>query len=195
MSLFAYNKNMKRLVLILSFAVLALVSYGQEAVQPEPAQSCILRRGDRYTVDGVTYYNSTAFRGYLKNNNTDLFAQYNKGYKLGMAGWGLFVYGTVMMPISAFMFIITRAHPDEPVTNQSTTYETYDGGIDPAFGIWISSFALASAAFCASIPMLGVGYHKMHKSVDAYNVSLQPAPQTYWSIQVSGNGIGVAYNF
>ena len=76
---------MKRLVLILSFAVLALVSYGQEVVQTEVAQSCIVRKGDRYTVNGITYINSTEFRGYLKNTNPDLFAQYNKGYKLGMA--------------------------------------------------------------------------------------------------------------
>lgn len=186
---------MRKIVLFLSLSLLAAVSYGQEVVQPEPAQSCIVRKGDRYTVNDVTYYNSTEFRGYLKNTNPEVFAQYDQGYRIGMTGWGLFVYGTVMMPISAFMFIITRAHPDEPVTNQSTTYETYDGGIDPAFGIWISSFALASAVLCVSIPLLGVGYHKMHKSVDDNNVSHRAAPQTYWSIQLSGNGIGVAYNF
>ncbi len=173
----------------------AVMSYGQEVMQPQPLQSCILRYGDQYTVGSTIYENSTAFRNYLKNTNHEILSQYDNGYRIGMTGWGLFVYGTVMMPISAFMFIITRAHPDEPVTNQSTTYETYDGGIDPAFGIWISSFALASAALCVSIPLLGVGYHKMHKSVDDYNVSHRAAPQTYWSIQVSGNGIGVAYNF
>ena len=186
---------MKNAVLFLLLLFVAVLSYGQEVAQAEQTQSYIVRHGDRYTVEGMTYINSTEFRGYLKNINPEVFAQYDKGFRIGMAGWGLLAYGTVMMPISAFMFIITRAHPDEPVTNQSTTYETYDGGIDPAFGIWISSFALASAALCVSIPLLGVGYHKMHKSVDDYNVSHRAAPQTYWSIQVSGNGIGVAYNF
>ena len=163
---------MKRLVLFLSFVILAIVSYGQEVVQPEPMQSSIVRKGDRYTVNSITYYNSTAFRGYLKNTNPELFAQYNQGYKLGMAGWGLLSFGIVLGAtlypwIRTQVLILTM----------------------PLQG------ALGGAAMIAGISLLGVGYHKMHKSVDAYNVSLQPAPQTYWSIQVSGNGIGVAYNF
>ena len=89
---------MKKAVLFLLFITLAIASYGQDVVQAQPTQSCIVRKGDCYTVDGVTYNNSTAFRGYLKNTNPDLFAQYNKGYQLGMAGWGLLAYGTAMMP-------------------------------------------------------------------------------------------------
>lgn len=163
---------MKRLVLFLSFVVLAIVSYGQEVVQPEPAQSYIVRKGDRYTVNSITYYNSTAFRGYLKNTNPELFAQYNQGYKLGMAGWGLLSFGIVLGAtlypwIRTQVLILTM----------------------PLQG------ALGGAAMIAGISLLGIGYYKMHKAVDAYNVSLRPAPQTYWSIQVSGNGIGVAYNF
>ena len=185
---------MKRLVLILSFAVLALVSYGQEAVQTEVAQSCIVRKGDRYTVNGITYINSTEFRGYLKNTNPDLFAQYNKGYKLGMAGWGLLAYGTAMMPTS---FILSLFHHDTPDVDPITGKEDYHHEEDARWSKgWCSSFAIAAAALAASIPMLGIGYYKMHKSVDVYNVSLQrAAPQTFWSIQLSGNGIGVAYNF
>ena len=116
---------MKNAVLFLLLFV-AVLSYGQEVAQAEQTQSYIVRHGDRYTVEGMTYINSTEFRGYLKNINPEVFAQYDKGFRIGMAGWGLLAYGTVMMPISAFMFIITRAHPDEPVTNQSTTYETYE---------------------------------------------------------------------
>lgn len=164
---------MKRLVLILSFAVLALVSYGQEAVQTEVAQSCIVRKGDRYTVNGITYINSTEFRGYLKNTNPDLFAQYNKGYKLGMAGWGLLAYGTVT-GLTSVLWMRTQ------VVILTLPLQATIGGL----------------AMIAGISLLGVGYYKMHKSVDVYNVSLQrAAPQTYWSIQLSGNGIGVAYNF
>lgn len=163
---------MKRLVLFLSFAVLAIVSYGQEVVQTEVAQSCIVRKGDRYTVNGVTYINSTEFRGYLKNTNPELFAQYNQGYKLGMAGWGLLSFG-IVLGATLYPWIYTQV-----------LILTM-----PLQG------ALGGAAMIAGISLLGVGYYKMHKSVDAYNVSLQPAPQTYWSIQVSGNGIGVAYNF
>jgi len=184
---------MKKFVFLLSFIGLALSSFGQEAAQTENVQSSIVRNHDRYTVDGVTYINSTEFRGYLKNTNPELFAQYNKGYKLGMVGWGLFSYGVVMVPTSVFMFAVSRAHTS---TAAGKIEIEHRDGVDAAFGGWIFSFAIASASFCASIPMLGVGYHKMHKSVDVYNVShSSAAPQTYWSIKTSGNGIGVAYNF
>ena len=172
MSLFAYNKNMKRLVLILSFAVLALVSYGQEAVQPEPAQRCILRYGDRYVVAGVTYNNSTAFRNYLRNTNHEIFSQYNQGYKLGMAGWGLLAYGTVT-GLTSVLWMRTQ------VVILTLPLQATIGGL----------------AMIAGISLLGVGYHKMHHSVRSYNSAHRPSPQTYWSIQLSGNGIGVAYNF
>ena len=183
---------MKRLVLFLSFVILAIVSYGQEAVQPEPAQSYIVREGDRYTVNGVTYYNSTEFRGYLKNTNPEVFAQYDKGYKLGMAGWGLLSYGVAFVPTSFIMILA-----NQPFTGPMSPEERkrIAAASNRWFAGWLTNLIVASGAFAVSIPMLGIGYHKMHKSVDAYNVSLQPVPQTYWSIQVSGNGIGVAYNF
>lgn len=184
---------MKRLVLILSFAVLALVSYGQEAVQPEPAQSCIVRKGDRYTVNGITYINSTEFRGYLKNTNPEVFAQYDQGYRIGMAGWGLLAYGVAMTPTSVIMLFANQPFTD----NMSPEKEKrIRAASNRWFAGWLTNLIVASGAFAASIPMLGIGYYKMHKSVDVYNVSLQrAAPQTYWSIQLSGNGIGVAYNF
>ena len=184
---------MKKAVLFLLFITLAIASYGQDVVQAQPTQSCIVRKGDCYTVDGVTYNNSTAFRGYLKNTNPDLFAQYNKGYQLGMAGWGLLAYGTAMMPTS---FILSLFHHDTPDVDPITGKEDYHHKEDARWSKgWWSSFAIAAAALAVSIPILGVGYQKMHKSVDDYNVSHRAAPQTYWSIQVSGNGIGVAYNF
>ena len=172
MLLFAYNKNMKRLVLLLSFVILAIVSYGQEAMQPEQTQHYILRYGDRYMVADVTYSNSTAFHNYLKNTNHEIFSQFNKGYKLGMAGWGLLTFGTVIGVTSVLWMRTQLVIATMPL--QATI-----GGL----------------SMIAGISLLGVGYHRMHKSVRSYNAAHRPAPQTYWSIQVSGNGIGVAYNF
>lgn len=183
---------MKRLVLFLSFAVLAIVSYGQEVVQTEVAQSCIVRKGDRYTVNGVTYINSTEFRGYLKNTNPEVFAQYDKGYRIGMAGWGLLAYGVTMTPTSVIMLFMNQPFTGDMSPERRKRVEAASHRWSAG---WLTNLIVASGAFAASIPMLGVGYSKMHKSVDAYNVSLQPAPQTYWSIQVSGNGIGVAMQF
>ena len=184
---------MKRLVLFFPLLLVAVMSYGQEVAQEEPSQSCIVRKGDRYTVDGVTYINSTEFRGYLKNTNPEVFTQYDKGYRIGMAGWGLFAYGVAMMPIS-FMFSIVQ--DNGPEIDPMTGERRYDPKLKAAWSNgWWSSFIIATAALGAGITLLGVGYYKMHQSVDVYNVSRQPQPQAFWSIKASGNGIGVAYNF
>ena len=184
---------MKRLVLFFPLLLVAVMSYGQEVAQEEPSQSCIVRKGDRYTVDGVTYINSTEFRGYLKNTNPEVFTQYDKGYRIGMAGWGLFAYGVAMTPPS---FIMCLVHPDKPEFDPITGKRNYDREAVEAWSKgWCSSFAIATAALGAGITLLGVGYYKMHKSVDVYNISRQPQPQAFWSIKASGNGIGVAYNF
>ena len=163
---------MRKIVLFLSLSLLAAVSYGQEVVQPEPVHSCILRYGDRYVVAGVTYNNSTAFRNYLRNTNHEIFSQYNQGYKLGMAGWGLLAFGTVT-GLTSVLWMRTQ------VVILTLPLQATIGGL----------------AMIAGISLLGVGYYKMHQSVDVYNVSRQPQPQAFWSITASGNGIGVAYNF
>ena len=113
---------MKKIVLFISLVVLSVISYGQEVVQAQQVQSCIVRNGDRYTVDGMTYINSSEFRGYLKNTNPEVFAQYDKGFRIGMAGWGLLAYGTAMMPTS---FILSLFHHDTPDVDPITGKEDY----------------------------------------------------------------------
>jgi len=165
---------MKKFGFLLLMSLLAIAGYGQEAAQAENVQSSIVRNHDRYTVDGVTYINSTEFRGYLKNTNPELFAQYNKGYKLSMVGWGLFAFGMVTIPVGLPWLLRTQVGPV----------------------VFPLQASIGFVSLVAGTTMLGVGYHRMHKSVDVYNVShSSAAPQTYWSIKTSGNGIGIAYNF
>ena len=174
-----------RVTILLSVIGLALSAHGQE----------IVRTGDRYTVGGQTYYNSTEFRGYLKATNPDVFTQYNQGYKIGMAGWGLLSFGVAVVPTSFIMLLINQdSTSDDPVTGEQVVHQIAPSNL--WFGGWMSCFVVACASFTASIPMLGIGYHKMHKAVDVYNISqTTTAPQTYWSIRTSSNGIGIAYNF
>ena len=58
-------------------------------------------------------------------------------------------------------------------------------------------YTTAGCLEIASIPCLAVGYAKMHKSVDIYNVlsASRAQCQPYWSIQANHNGIGLALNF
>ena len=54
----------------------------------------------------------------------------------------------------------------------------------------------ASAFEIASVPLLVVGYHRMHSSADVYNVACATAQtKPYWTIQASDNGLGLALKF
>ena len=131
---------MKKIVLFISLVVLSVISYGQEVVQAQQVQSCIVRNGDRYTVDGMTYINSSEFRGYLKNTNPEVFAQYDKGFRIGMAGWGLLAYGTAMMPTSFILSLFHHDTPDvDPITGKEDYFLSPSLHLEPVFRCWVSA--------------------------------------------------------
>ena len=172
---------MKRILLCLSI-LLSLASFGQS----------IVRKGEVYFVDG-TPNNSTAFNAYLKNTNPELFAQYNKGYQIAMSGWGLFAVGVPAIPISVMMMMANQdngGYPFDPVKDAQYRQARERWGIG-----WCVGLSLAGAAAAASIPLLAVGYHKMHKSVDTYSAAQVSAPQTYWTMEIKPDGIGLACHF
>ena len=67
-------------------------------------------------------------------------------------------------------------------------------GLEEDFGI---AFLLTGGLLeSASIPLFIVGYFRMHNAVDEYNqYARSNQSKTYWSINVSPRGLGVAYNF
>ena len=50
-------------------------------------------------------------------------------------------------------------------------------------------------AVIASVPTIFVGYVRMNRGIDTFNMSQVASPQAYWTIQGSQNGIGLAFNF
>jgi hypothetical protein len=75
------------------------------------------------------------------------------------------------------------------------------GKLDPANlpPLYKTGLALAwvgGALEIASIPCLIVGYVRMHRSVDTYNIDqAYNRPQAYWSIQTGNSGLGLALHF
>jgi hypothetical protein len=50
----------------------------------------------------------------------------------------------------------------------------------------------------ASIPLVIIGYNKMHQSVDVFNQECAlntNRTQSFWSINASPKGVGLAFNF
>ena len=55
---------------------------------------------------------------------------------------------------------------------------------------------VGAAAVIASIPTIYIGYGRMGKGIDMYNqAQAAAAPQAYWTIQGTQNGLGLSLHF
>ena len=69
-------------------------------------------------------------------------------------------------------------------------------GLDIGFSWWVPYMWIpALGCELACIPTLSVGYVRMHRSADTFNESCPSRSTSYWSLNASQNGIGIAYNF
>lgn len=131
---------------------------------------------------------------YAQRNCQAAYMQFAKGQRMANAGWAFLGIGVAMdlgSAVCAGMYVYKTV--DYCVNSSSSTKES------ELYGYLASSIGLGvvGGAFeLACVPLLVVGYHKMHSSVDVYNVSCSLAKtQPYWSIQSSKNGLGLALNF
>ena len=177
---------MKNLLIILSAAMIAVNVMAQE--QPQAAA-----KGAQLVCSGNTYYYGTQevmnkrqmLDWYARHNCQEAYNQFAKGRNLAKAGWtclGLGLALDVAGVVSAGMFLALSA------SEQTANHPAYISMICLSVG--------AAALEIACIPTLIVGYHKMHHSVDVYNVRCATAKvQPYWAIQASSNGLGLAMKF
>ena len=68
--------------------------------------------------------------------------------------------------------------------------------LDVGFSWWVPmTWIPALGCELACIPILIVGYTKMHRSADIFNSSPIGNSHAYWSVTASQNGVGLALNF
>jgi len=110
---------------------------------------------------------------FLNENCATAYSQYKSGYLISGIGWVLFGFG-----ISADLGSVLALF-----SSQSQNKTTL------ALGLIGGAFEIAS------IPMLCVGYARMHRSADTFNMTCKQQSQAYWSINASQNGLGLALHF
>ena len=115
--------------------------------------------------------NESSYSTFLQNNCPAAYDMFNRGNNIAFAGWIFFAVGVGADLGSGIGYLIAGR----------TAANT-------AFGIIL-------ACEIACIPTLIVGYNKKHKSADIFNTNCSGRDITYWSINASQNGIGIAYNF
>ena len=144
------------------------------------AQSPVYRVGDKYMMDG-TMMNKREFKGYLQNTCPEAFQLFNNGYKLSIAGWTCFGTG---LAINAAGSSLLRS------------YLRGDSKQSYVFDIGTSLSSLGSGLTVAGIVCVSVGYTRMHKAVNLYNIEKAHRPDLRWVFAVNGNGdMSIAMQF
>ena len=135
--------------------------------------SYITRLGDTYTYRGYVM-KGDAYANFLRNNCLEAYEMYHKGHVISYAGV-LFLSVGLGLEIGT---LIGGA---------------FAGGY---FNMPIIYCGLGCLA--VSIPLVIIGYNKMHQSVDIFNQECAlktNRAQTFWSINTGRQGVGLAFNF
>ena len=192
-----------------------------EKTEQKPA-NILTNYGNSYFYAGQEISRREMLDWYARQNCRAAYDQFLKGSRMATAGWVFLGIGAAM-DIGAVTCIgvminhtnSTNSTNQAPALSENPTYTP--NPLRPA-AIGLTFGALAFEAAC--VPLLVVGYHKMHSSAEIYNMEcntasswLHSSPESrpyasrksrpyaspysmpYWTLQTSGNGLGLALNF
>ena len=167
-------------------AVVGQETISVQATAVQQPMGMTLRIGNSYIVN-QNVMNSRAYMGYLQNTSPEVYGRFKSGYTTAMTGWGLFAAG----PILTLCIGLPVWLSGDPCMYDH--YDSHKVALHAGFGI--GSIVVGMGAFVSGITCLGVGYGRMHKSAEIYNFHCANKPTTYWSLQSSANGLGLALHF
>ena len=139
----------------------------------ELGPSYITRLGDTYTYKGYVM-KGDAYANFLRNNCLKAYEMYHKGYVISYAGV-LFLSAGVGLEVGTLI-----------------------GGAIAGGYFNMSVIYCGLGCLAASIPLVIIGYNKMHQSVDVFNQECAlntNRTHSFWSINTSPKGVGLAFNF
>ena len=157
-----------------------------QATAVQQPMGMTLRIGNSYIVN-QNVMNSRAYMGYLQNTSPEVYGRFKSGYTTAMTGWGLFAAGPILTLCIGLPVLIFG----DPCMDDH--YDSHKVALHAGFGVGFITVGMG--AFVSGITCLGVGYGKMHRSADIYNFHCANKPTTYWSLQSSANGLGLALHF
>lgn len=146
--------------------------------------SIVTRSGNTYFCDGKSM-NKQEYVDFLYSRNPAAWAKAQNGYKLATAGWTLLGVGVGLQVIGYTGALVALRG-----MGAASTIATM------VLPVWGACTYIGTCCEIACVPTLIVGYTRMHRSADIYNISCTTAQaRPYWSVQAGQNGIGLALNF
>lgn len=139
--------------------------------------------------DGDTYYygksvmDRTGMLNWLQKQNCEIaYNQFREGYNMAQVGWSSLGVGVTLDIVGSIL-----------LWRYFSNSESSEGYKIAGLTIGI----MGAFAEIACIPILCVGYTKMHSAVDTYNITCKESASArpYWAIQASNDGLGVALHF
>lgn len=187
---------MKRIFLVMALTISA-ISLGAQTIAPryvaEPADY-VYRTGNTYVCNGQAM-NKYQYRDFLAARYVPAYEQFRNGFIVSNVGWGLFGGGFALDIIGSSLLIAAQV---QGANNNSSDLSE---GLGTAVNATV--MALFGSACCslggilkiASIPTLCVGYSRMHRSADTYNVRHKTQAQLSVGVCTSPNSVGLALQF
>ena len=121
------------------------------------------------------------FKGYLKNTCPEAFELFNNGHKLSIAGWSCFGIGLAINSVGSSI-----------LTSCLRGQITQDYMLDISYSLT----TLGAGVTVAGVTCLAVGYTRMHKAVNLYNIEKAKRPDLRWVFGMNRNGaMAVALQF
>ena len=159
------------LTIVFMIATMAIKAQSNNATLLQPAGS--------YIYYGDQVMNKKQCVEFLSTRDQAAYKTFQSGYKCTQTAWGLFgagvgvdVVGTVLMTFGL------------------------EGKNDAMFFTGASCVIAGGLAVIASIPTIFIGYSRLNKGIDMFNMSQAASTtQAYWTIQGSQDGLGLALHF
>jgi hypothetical protein len=175
---------MKKMLLVFALVMSAITMTAQENVNTNNTDVPILleRIGNTY------YYNNIAMNqkecdAFLAQNNLPIYKEFHSGYKLQKTGWTLLGVGLGLDCLGLGLSI-------------GSIFVYNEAALAVMLGLGVTSITIGACCELACIPVLAIGYMRMHDCVDYYNISQKNKQRTLsLNLTTSQNGIGLALNF
>ncbi len=157
--------------------------------------------GNKYYCEDVALKESEMLDFYAQHNCQEAYDLFKRGRQCSQAGWTFLAVGLASTSVSLGCGI---AYAVEGFGSIINAYGNGGSGrrYRPDKALADASLAMgviATATTITCIPLLKVGKKKIQLAEETYNAvcagKRKYTPQAYWSIQTSGNGLGIALNF
>jgi hypothetical protein len=170
---------MKKVLFLMLMLVVATATKAQDINAVNGNNPTLLQPANGWIYYGSEVMNKKDCVEFLSTRYQPSYETFKSGYKCYSAGWWTLGAGLAVDLAGSLIFAFA---PEE-----GNTAVLYSG---------MTCLVLGAAGILASIPTIYIGYGRMNKGINMFNMAqAQATTQAYWTIQGSQNGLGLALHF